>query len=119
MNIAQNISLKAYSTMRLGGAAAYITEVTTRTELEEAVRWADERKLPAIMIGSGSNIIWKDEGYPGLVILCKIMRFEEQIEDEENYYVTVGAGENWDSVVARTVQQGATGIEALSLIPGT
>lgn len=105
--------------MRLGGLAAYMTEVTSRAELDEALRWAEQNHLPAIMIGSGSNIIWKDEGYPGLVILNKIMGFEEQFEDEENYYVTIGAGENWDQAVARTAAQNVTGIEALSLIPGT
>ena len=119
MNIAQNVPLANYSTMRLGGTAAYMTEVTSRLELQEAVAWASDQQLPFIMIGSGSNIIWKDEGFPGLIILNKIMRFEEQIEDADNYYVTVGSGENWDSVVARTVAAGASGIEALSLIPGT
>lgn len=49
----------------------------------------------------------------------KIMGYTEQQEDDENYYVTVGAGELWDSVVERTVAKGLTGIEALSLIPGT
>lgn len=119
MNILQNVSLKDHSTMRLGGTAAYLTEISDRHELTEALAWAEQYKLPVIMIGSGSNIIWKDEGYPGLVIVNKIMRFEEQFEDAENYYVTVGAGENWDSVVARVTDKGMTGIEALSLIPGT
>jgi len=119
MNIQQNIPLSQHSTMRLGGAAAYYTEVGHRHELTEVLGWADQYKLPVIMIGSGSNIIWKDEGFPGLVIVNKIMGFEEQFEDQENYYVTVGAGENWDSVVARTVEKGMTGIEGLSLIPGT
>ena len=71
------------------------------------------------MIGGGSNIVWRDEGFPGLIMVNKIIRFEEQVEDEENYYITVGAGENWDSVVARTTEKGMSGIEALSLIPGT
>lgn len=119
MNILQNVSLKDYSTMRLGGTAAYLTEVSDRHELADALNWAEQYKLPVIMIGSGSNIIWKDEGFPGLIIVNKILRFEEQFEDEENYYVTVGAGEDWDSVVARVVDKGMTGIEALSLIPGT
>lgn len=47
------------------------------------------------------------------------MGFEEQQEDEENYFVHIGAGEHWDNVVERTVAKGMTGIEALSLIPGT
>jgi len=118
MNIQQNVSLSNFSTMRLGGMAAFMTDITSRIELEEALAWADERSLPVIMIGGGSNIIWKDEGFPGLVIVNKIMRFEEQ-EDGSDYYVTIGSGENWDATVARTVEKGATGLECLSLIPGT
>jgi UDP-N-acetylmuramate dehydrogenase len=71
------------------------------------------------MIGGGSNIFWRDEGFPGLVLVNHMMGFEIFEEDEQNVYVTIGAGENWDSVVARTVEAGLTGIEALSLIPGT
>lgn len=119
MDIRQNVSLKDYSTMRLGGKAAYLVDIHDRYELEQAMAWAEERALPVLMIGTGSNIVWKDEGFNGLVMVNKIMRFEEQQEDDENYYVTIGAGENWDSVVARVVAKGMTGIECLSLIPGT
>jgi UDP-N-acetylmuramate dehydrogenase len=119
MNILQNVSLKLHSTMRLGGNAAYLVEIHDRQELQEALEWASQNQLPAIMIGGGSNIIWKDEGFAGLVLVNQIMHFEEQAEDEENFYVHIGAGENWDEVVARTTAKGMTGIEALSLIPGT
>jgi UDP-N-acetylmuramate dehydrogenase len=119
MNIAEKVSLKNHSTMRLGGTAAYFTEVADRQQLVEAINWAEQQNLPVRMIGDGSNIIWKDEGFPGLLIVNKIMRFEVFKEDELNTYLTVGAGENWDSVVARSVELGLTGIEALSLIPGT
>lgn len=105
--------------MRLGGVGAYVCDVHDRNDVLAAVQWAQERGLPLLMIGSGSNIIWKDEGFPGLLVLNKLLRYEEQEEDEANVYITVGAGENWDSVVARAVQKGLTGIEALSLIPGT
>jgi UDP-N-acetylmuramate dehydrogenase len=116
MNVLQNVPLALHSTMRLGGPAAFLT---SRKELEEAVAWAEERQLPLLVIGHGSNIVWKDEGFPGLIVVNKIAGFEEQPEDEENYYVHIGAGEIWDEVVARTVARGMTGIEALSLIPGT
>jgi len=119
MNMLQNVSLSNHSTMRLGGTAAYMTEITSRIELEEALAWAEQNTLPVMMIGGGSNIIWRDEGFPGLVLVNKIMRFEETSDDDSNYYVTVGAGEDWDQVVARTVDQGASGLEYLSLIPGT
>lgn len=118
MNILKNVPLSQHSTMRLGGNAAYAIEITSRMELEEAIAWAEQQGLPIMMIGDGSNIVWKDEGFSGVVLLNKIMRYEEQ-QDGEEWYVTVGAGENWDSVVARTVQNGLSGIESLSLIPGT
>lgn len=119
MNMLQNVPLKLHSTMRLGGNAAYLTEVTGRKELLEAIEWADNAGLPIMMIGGGSNIIWKDEGFLGLILVNKMMGYEEQIEDEENVYLHIGAGENWDQVVGRATQKGFTGIESLSLIPGT
>ncbi len=119
MDIRQQVSLKDYSTMRLGGTAAYVLHIQAKDEIPEAIAWAEERKLPVMMIGDGSNIVWKDEGFPGLVLVNKIQGFEERQEDEENYYITVGAGENWDGVVARVTAKGLTGIEGLSLIPGT
>jgi UDP-N-acetylmuramate dehydrogenase len=119
MNILQNVPLKLHSTMRLGGSATYLTEVHNRHELVEAYEWVEKQKLPVLMIGGGSNIIWRDEGFPGLVMVNKIMGYEEQQEDDENFYIHVGAGENWDDVVGRATEKGMTGIEALSLIPGT
>jgi UDP-N-acetylmuramate dehydrogenase len=105
--------------MGLGGNAAYLTEVASRMEVLEALSWAQNKGLPVIMIGIGSNIVWRDEGFPGLVIVNNIKGYEVFDEDDTNVYVTIGAGESWDSVVERTVQAGLTGIEALSLIPGT
>ena len=119
MDPKQNVSLRDHSTMRLGGAAAYLCDVHDRNEVEQAVQWASDKNLPVIMIGDGSNIIWSDRGFNGLVLVNKIQRFEKFEEDSENIYITAGAGENWDHVVARTVDLGLTGIEALSLIPGT
>jgi len=119
MYIQENIPLGGYSTMRLGGIAAYLTEISSRAELSQALAWAEAKTLPVIMIGQGSNIIWADAGFSGLVIVNKILRFDDFHEDEDNLYITVGAGEPWDSVVERTVAQGFSGLEFLSLIPGT
>lgn len=119
MFILKNVPLSTYSTMKLGGNTAFFSEINNRRDISEAVDWATERGLPIIMIGSGSNIIWKDEGFNGLVLFNKIPGYEVFEEDTENVYVTIGAGENWDSVVSRTVEQGLSGIEQLSLIPGT
>jgi UDP-N-acetylmuramate dehydrogenase len=119
MNVLDNISLADYSTMGLGGMAAHLTTIDSRMGLLEAISWAQAKKLPVIMIGGGSNIYWRDEGFPGLVIVNKIQRYETFKEDDNEIYITAGAGEIWDVVVERTAQAGLTGIEALSLIPGT
>lgn len=105
--------------MRLGGTAAYVAEVSSRQEVTEAYNWAVNKNLPVIMVGGGSNIFWKDEGFNGLVLVNKIMGFDIYSEDDENAYITVGAGENWDQVVERAVATGKSGLEYLSLIPGT
>ncbi len=118
MNIFQKVSLKDHSTMRLGGIADYLTEVNTKDELVEAVKWAKSEKLNMLMIGTGSNIVWRDEGYKGLILVNKILGFEASNDNSDDLYLTVGAGEEWDFVVKRTVDLGFSGIESLSLIPG-
>lgn len=119
MNIQQNVSLAAYSTMHLGGVADFLVEVHSHWEMDDAWKWARDHVVPFIVIGSGSNIVWRDEGFRGLIIVNHITGYEDYTDDAKSHYITVGAGEVWDSVVARTVEAGLTGIEALSLIPGT
>lgn len=118
MEIAHDVSLANYSTMRLGGIAAHLAEVRNLGDLRQTLEYAKAQSLPVIMIGSGSNIVWKDSGYDGLVIVNKIMGYHDRAKGSE-HAITIGAGEPWDSVVARSVAKGLTGIEALSLIPGT
>lgn len=105
--------------MRVGGAAAHLVEITSDAELKEAWEWAKTNSLPVIMIGEGSNIIWRDEGFPGLVIVNKITGYELSAFDEHTASLTIGAGERWDSVVERSVQSGYYTLAPLSLIPGT
>lgn len=118
INILEQVSLRGYSTMRLGGTAAYLTHVHDRHELLDALDWAEKQSLPVLMIGSGSNIVWRDEGFAGLVLVNEMTGFAWN-ESGDDLCLTVGGGENWDNVVERSVQAGASGIECLSLIPGT
>lgn len=118
-HIARDVPLSDYSTMRLGGRADYAVGVSSRLELTAALDWAKSQSLPALIIGSGSNIVWRDEGFKGLLIVNHIKRREIFEEDETNVYLTVGAGENWDEIVAYSTSLGLTGIECLSYIPGT
>jgi UDP-N-acetylmuramate dehydrogenase len=119
MKPTQNVSLSNYSTMRLGGIADYLVDIHSKDELVEAYTWAEEHSLPVIMIGGGSNIYWQDDGFRGLVMVNKILGYSDETQSDGSHLLSIGAGEVWDSVVARSVQAGLTGIEALSLIPGS
>jgi UDP-N-acetylmuramate dehydrogenase len=119
MFILENVPLSGYSTMRLGGPARFLADITDKFDIPKALNWANAHKVPVVMIGGGSNVIWLDEGFSGLVLVNKIMGYQSSSYDENNEYITVGAGENWDSVVERSVAAGWSGLELLSLIPGT
>jgi UDP-N-acetylmuramate dehydrogenase len=119
IKINQNVSLTKYSTMRLGGLARFLAIAKSRQDIASAVSWASKNNLPLIMIGEGSNIVWGDKGFSGLVIVNRIKQLKIFKEDDGNIFVTIGAGEVWDDVVKKTVKKGLSGIESLSLIPGT
>lgn len=104
--------------MRLGGNASYMLDITESGQIPQALEWAESQQVPAIMIGGGSNIVWSDKGFPGLVLVNKIAGFEVQHQGDQSF-ITAGAGEPWDSVVARSVLQELSGLEQLSLVPGT
>ena len=117
--VQENVELKNYSTMRLGGRTRYLAEADSEQGLVELVDWAHDKGVDFLIIGGGSNIIWRDEGYPGLVIVNKIMGREILADESDSKTLRAGAGEKWDEVVAWSVEQGLTGIEYLSLIPGS
>jgi UDP-N-acetylmuramate dehydrogenase len=118
MQIQTDISLKNYSTMRLGGIAKALTIVTSKQDLLDAVAWAKKRHLPLLILGGGSNVIFSN-GYPGLVIVNRIIGFDVITEDAAGVTIRIGAGEPWDLAVAKSVKMNLHGIEFLSAIPGT
>lgn len=103
--------------MRLGGPARYLAHIASKTDLEEAVQWARQEKMPLIMIGGGANVIFQDKGFDGLVLINDIPGIHTE-ERGSDWIITVGAGEIWDDVVKQSVELHLTGIESLSLIPG-
>jgi UDP-N-acetylmuramate dehydrogenase len=119
VNIQENVSLSTHSTMRLGGNAHYLADATSEKDIEQLVAWAKNKNVPFMMIGLGSNIVWRDEGYAGLIIVNKLKGRVVLDEDDTSVTVKINAGEVWDEAVAKTVENNWSGIEFLSLIPGT
>lgn len=119
MDIHTNIPLKNLTTMHLGGPTRFFAEVHTPEELRQVYLNAKAKQIPVFVLGGGSNVIAQDAGYQGLILRMCITGFEVVNDDLYSTSIKIGAGENWDSTVARTVQMNLTGIEALSAIPGT
>ena len=114
MDIHTNIPLKNYTTMKLGGNARFMTEVRTPEEVQEVCRNASAQNLPVFILGGGSNVIVRDDGYNGIVVRNRIPGFEVIADEPGTTTLKIGAGENWDSVVKRTVDMNLSGIEAMS-----
>ena len=119
MDIHTNIPLKNLTTMKLGGPAHFFAEVHSVEELNDLYKDAQSKGTPVFVLGGGSNVIGRDEGFPGLVLRMKIPGFEVIADDHNTTTIKVGGGENWDDIVKRTVDMRLSGIEAMSAIPGT
>lgn len=119
MDIHTNIPLKNYTTMKLGGNARFMGDFFAADELPALYKNAASQNLPVFILGGGSNVVVRDEGFAGIVLRSRITGFEVLNENDSTVTIKIGAGENWDEVVARTVAMNLSGIEAMSAIPGT
>ncbi len=109
--------LAPLTTLRVGGPAARLLTATSEDELIDAVRGADERGEPVLVLAGGSNVVIADAGFPGTVV-CVATRGTAAAPAGAGVALTVQAGEPWDEIVAASVEQGLCGLEALSGIPG-
>ena len=119
MDVMTNISLKQYTTMKLGGEARYVATADSASDVVSLYRNARKENLPIFVLGGGSNVITHDEVFEGIVLLNKIKGFEVISETDETTDVKIGAGEVWDEVVEKSIGLGLQGIETMSGIPGT
>ena len=114
-----NIPLKNFTTMRLGGPAKIIAEAHTPEEVQQIYKDTKSKSLPVFILGGGSNVIAKDEGFDGVVIRIRIPGFEVLNDDISSTTIKVGAGEIWDETVRKIVEMNLSGVECLSAVPGT
>ena len=112
-------SLRHLNTFGIDARADYFVAVRTVEELQDVLREAQLRHLPRLILGGGSNVLFTRDRYEGLVIKIEITGLEEVRADHDHVWLQVGAGENWHGLVVQTIERGLSGIENLSLIPGT
>jgi UDP-N-acetylmuramate dehydrogenase len=106
--------LSEISTFGVGGPAKWFFEARTLEDLQSALKEVNQQKVPYILVGKGSNTLFDDRGFDGLVILNKIAYFEHN-ED----IIHVGAGYNFSLLGVQTARKGWSGLEFASGIPAT
>ena len=119
MLIREQVALAPFTTLGVGGPARYFVEVHSEAEVIEGVEFARSRQLPLFVLGGGSNLVIADEGFAGLVLKVAISSLSSPTPPHENVIFTSGAGVNWDTLVAQSVDANCAGLECLSGIPGT
>ncbi|MGH3067863.1 MAG: UDP-N-acetylmuramate dehydrogenase [Streptosporangiaceae bacterium] len=131
-NVREPVRLSRFTTLGLGGPARRFVVAGADEEIIAAVRAADQRGEPLLVLGGGSNLVISDDGFPGTVIQVATKGIHRtadpgagpdaaspgQAEPGAPVALNVAAGEEWDTVVASCVAAGLAGLECLSGIPG-
>lgn len=110
------VQLRDFTTMRVGGPAQMAFADDTES-LAHAVADADNAGTPVLLVGGGSNLVISDAGWDGTAIHIGLRGIAAE-EDGDAMLVDVAAGEPWDELVAQCVDNGWSGLECLSGIPG-
>jgi len=117
MKLQEYVNLSQLTTIQLGGPARYLVECSSIEELIEAIEFAETKRLNWIVIGGGSNIVFPDRGYDGLIL--KMGLRGKVFEGDGNIvHASIAAGESWDDFVKFCVEEELAGVECLSGIPG-
>lgn len=112
--IKENIKLARYTTYKIGGPARYFYIARNENQIAEAVSWARGQRIPYFILGGGSNILVSDNGFDGLVVRIKNLKFKIK-----NSTTEAGAGIDLPKLVETSIDNGLKGLEWASGIPGT
>jgi UDP-N-acetylmuramate dehydrogenase len=114
----ENISLKKFNTFGVEARAHYFATVSSLDELKSLIRNFDPGKDKHLITGGGSNLLFTKD-FAGWILRNEIRGIEITKNTPEEVYVKAGGGEDWSGFVDFTVEKGWSGLENLSLIPGT
>ncbi len=117
MNFKENVELKKYSYIRIGGPARYFATPNTIEELIHFIKWSQDKGIPIYFIGAASNILFEDDGYEGIIV--SLAEFKKIEIDMEKSIVKAGAGVQLPFLINQLSKQGLSGLEQLCEIPGT
>lgn len=118
--IQQNQPLKSFSHYQIGGAARWFIEATSLDQLKfDLGKWRSMHlELPVVVLGSTTNVLIDDAGYPGLVIKNSLFG-EEIISSKPNTLIRFASGGLVSTAVNSTAKRGLAGLEWAGGLPGT
>lgn len=111
----QNERLSQYCTFGIGGNARYFAEIKTASELKKAIEICNRISLPYHILGKGSNSLFSDHGFEGLVILNRL----DTVDHNEKGLFVADAGFSFSRLGALTARNGWSGLEFASGIPAS
>ena len=116
----ENVSLLPYNTFGLPATARYFARFGSADELRQLLALPLVQALPKLVLGGGSNLLLTQD-FDGVVLKNEIHGLEIISEDGDTAtaLVRAGAGESWHGLVQYALDQNLSGLENLSLIPGT
>ncbi len=115
--IRENEPLAPFTWLRLGGNAKYFAEPTSITDFCQLIAAANQQNIPIRLLGDGSNIIVREEGFEGLVIhLSTAEMCQVRIEGTT---IHARAGAQLSHLISAAAGAGLAGLEHLAGIPGT
>lgn len=118
VQVLSGVSLKPYNTFGIDVRAAHFAEAHTDAEVREVLAHAAAQQWPVLVIGGGSNLLLT-ANIDALVLRMASKGVRILADDGQRVIVEAEAGESWHAFVQWTLAQGLSGLENLSLIPGT
>jgi UDP-N-acetylmuramate dehydrogenase len=110
----QDVLLEKFSTLRIGGPAAFVADIVSPQELQESAEYALSERLPLLAVGSGSNVLFSDDGFRGILLHLQ----NHFILDRGNGIFEVGAGV-LNSEFFETAREKSFDFSRFFPIPGT
>ena len=113
--VLENVSLKEYTTYKLDGIARFLVMPEDLIDLKKLIFYLTENNIPHKVIGGGSNLIFKNKVYEGVLISLKSFDKLEVVDNQ----IKVGSGYNLMKLALKASKLGLSGLEFATGIPGT
>lgn len=118
-HLEEYVDLQPLNTFGIKSTARYLARINEIGDLEALLKSPLFRESRYCILGGGSNTLFAEENFDGIILKNEIKGIEIVSEDDQNTILRVGAGVEWTALVDYCIHNDLGGLENLSLIPGT